>query len=70
MGFSGIRAVILIAVLIGLVLAVTKLGLPGWILPVGLVLTAGLLRGSRKESFRLASDWFPFVGYSKKLRAQ
>jgi len=50
MGFSGIRAVILIAVLIGLVLAVTKLGLPGWILPVGLVLTAGLLRAAEKKA--------------------
>jgi hypothetical protein len=50
MGFSGMRAVILIGVLIGLVLAVTKLGLPGWILPVGLVLTAGLLRAAEKRA--------------------
>ena len=50
MGFSGMPAVILIAVLIGLVLAVTRLGLPGWILPVGLVLTAGLLRAAEKKA--------------------
>jgi len=50
MGFSGMRAVILIAVLIGLVLAVTKLGLPGWILPVGLIFTAGLLRAAEKKA--------------------
>jgi hypothetical protein len=50
MGFSGIRAVILIVVLVGLVLAVTKLHLPGWILPVGLLLTAGLLKGAEKKA--------------------
>jgi hypothetical protein len=55
MGFSGIRAVILIVVLIGLVLAVTKLGLPGWILPVGLVVSAALLKGSEKKAEKKAS---------------
>ena len=50
MGFSGIRAVILIVVLIALVLAVTKGGLPGWILPVGLLVTAGALKGSEKKA--------------------
>jgi hypothetical protein len=50
MGFSGIRAVILIVVLVGLVLAVTKFGLPGWMLPVGLLLTAGLLKGAEKKA--------------------
>ena len=44
MGFSGIRAVIMIAVLIGLILCVTKLDLPGWLLPVGLIVTGILLR--------------------------
>jgi hypothetical protein len=37
MGFSGGRALIMIVILVALVLAVTKLGLPGWILPVGLI---------------------------------
>jgi hypothetical protein len=50
MGFSGIRAVILIVVLVGLAIGVTKLGLPGWMLPVGLLLTAGLLKGAEKKA--------------------
>ena len=50
MGFSGIRAVILIVVLIALVLGVTKLGLPSWLLPVGLLVTAGLLKGAEKKA--------------------
>jgi len=50
MSFSGIRAVILIVVLAVLVLAVTKLDLPGWILPVGLLLTAGILKGAEKKA--------------------
>jgi hypothetical protein len=50
MGFSGIRAVILIAVLIGLVLGVTRLDLPGWFIPVGLLLTAGVLKGTEKKA--------------------
>ena len=50
MGFSGIRAVILMVVLIALVLGVVKLGLPGWILPVGLLVTAGALKGSEKKA--------------------
>jgi hypothetical protein len=52
MGFSGIRAVILVVVLIVLVLGATKLGLPGWLLPVGLLLTAGALKGAEKKASR------------------
>jgi hypothetical protein len=37
MGFSGIRAVIMLVFLGILVLAIAKLDLPGWILPVGLI---------------------------------
>ena len=44
MGFSGVRALIMIVVLVALVLAVTKLGLPGWLLPVGLIVTGVLLK--------------------------
>jgi hypothetical protein len=44
MGFSGFRALIMVAVLILLVLCVTKLGLPGWVLPVGLIGTGILLK--------------------------
>ena len=50
MGFSGIRAVILIVVFVVLLLGVTKLDLPGWLLPVGLLLTAGILKGAEKKA--------------------
>jgi hypothetical protein len=50
MGFSGIRAVILIVVFVVLLLGVTKLDLPGWLLPVGLLLTAGVLKGAEKKA--------------------
>ena len=50
MSFGGIRAVILIVVLILLVLGVTRLDLPGWILPVGLLLTAAILKGTQKKA--------------------
>ena len=50
MGFSEIRAVILIAVLVGLMLAVTKLDLPGWIVPVGLIGSAAGLRAWEKRA--------------------
>ena len=45
MGFSGGKAVIMIFVLIALVLGVTKLDLPGWILPVGLIVIGALVKG-------------------------
>src|SRR6266446_639904 len=50
MGFSGIRAVILVFVLVGLVLAVTQLGLPGWIVPVGLIGSAAGLKAWEKRA--------------------
>ncbi len=50
MGFSGWRAATLVAVLIGLVLAVTKFNLPGWLLPVGVLATGALLRNAEKEA--------------------
>jgi hypothetical protein len=45
MGFSGLRAVAMIGLLIVLVLAVTKFDLPGWIVPVGLILGGVVLKG-------------------------
>lgn len=45
MGFSGIRAVIMVVVFVALLLAVTKLGLPGWILPVGLIASGIVVKG-------------------------
>ena len=50
MGFSGTRAVVLLVVLVLLVLGVTKLDLPGWLVPVGLLLTAGVLKGAEKKA--------------------
>jgi hypothetical protein len=50
MGFSGIRAIILVVVLLALVLGVTKLNLPGWFVPVGIILTAGILKGAEKKA--------------------
>jgi hypothetical protein len=50
MGFSGVRAVILIAVLIVLAVAVTKFDLPGWLLPVGLIASATLLKKTEKAA--------------------
>ena len=42
MGFSGVRAIIMVLVLISLVVAVGKFDLPGWVVPVGLI-AAGVL---------------------------
>jgi hypothetical protein len=50
MGFSGVRALIMGAVLILLVVAVTKFDLPGWLLPVGLLVSGGLLKGAEKRA--------------------
>ena len=50
MGFSGVRALILIAVLITLVLGATRLHFPGWIVPVGLILAGGVLKGTEKKA--------------------
>jgi hypothetical protein len=45
MGFSGVRALIMIVLFVALLLAVTKLDLPGWILPVGLITGGVLVKG-------------------------
>jgi hypothetical protein len=50
MGFSGMRAVIMIVVLVGLMIAISKFDLPGWILPVGLVGTGVLLKSSEQKA--------------------
>jgi hypothetical protein len=50
MGFSGIRALILIVVLVGLVFAVSRLDMPGWIVPVGLIGSALALRAWEKRA--------------------
>jgi len=50
MGFSGIRAVIMVEVLIILVVAVTKFDLPGWLLPVGLIASGALLKNAERAA--------------------
>jgi hypothetical protein len=50
MSFSGIRAIIMVAVLIGLVLGVSRLGLPGWCVPVGLLVTGVVLKNTEKKA--------------------
>ena len=50
MGFSGIRAVLMGAILVVLLVAITKFDLPGWILPVGLILSAVVLRSSEEQA--------------------
>jgi len=56
MGFSGIRAVILLVVLVVLVLGVSRLDLPGWIVPVGLLGSAGAPPGLGKARLVLTSS--------------
>jgi hypothetical protein len=50
MGFSGARAIVLIAVLVVLMVAVTKFDLPGWIVPVGLLASAAILKNKEKAA--------------------
>ena len=50
MSFSGLRAIILLAVLISLVMAVSRFDLPGWIVPVGLLVTGVGLKKSEKTA--------------------
>lgn len=50
MSFGGVRAIVLGAVFVVLLLAVTKFDLPGWILPVGLIAAGVLLKGERKSA--------------------
>jgi hypothetical protein len=47
MGFSGARAVMMIVALVVLVVAVTKFDLPGWIIPVGLIVAGVLVKERR-----------------------
>ena len=47
MGFSGARAVLMIVALVVLVVLVTKFDLPGWIIPVGLIVAGVLVKERR-----------------------
>ena len=50
MGFSGSRALIMLVVLVVLVLAVTKLDLPGWLVPVGFIVAGAVLKGREERA--------------------
>lgn len=50
MGFSGMRAVIMVGVLVVLGIAVFKFDLPGWLLPVGLIATGVVLKGAEERA--------------------
>jgi hypothetical protein len=50
MAFSGIRAVMMIVALVVLVVLVTKFNLPGWIIPVGLIVAGVLVRAKEKRA--------------------
>ena len=46
MGFSGIRALVMIVVLVALMVGMSKFNLPGWTIPVGLLFTGAVLKAS------------------------
>jgi hypothetical protein len=48
MSFSGIRAVVLIVVLVVLLVCISKFNFPGWVLPVGLIAAAVVLKSVKK----------------------
>jgi hypothetical protein len=50
MGFSGLRAIILVFVLVALVVGVSQFDLPGWTVPVGLLGSAALLKAWEKRA--------------------
>ena len=50
MGFSGIRAVILVVVFVVLLLGITRFDLPGWCLPVGLIAAGVALKAWEKSA--------------------
>ena len=50
MGFSGIRAVILIVLAVVLFYGIKNWGFPTWSVAVGLVVGAMLLKGAEKKS--------------------
>ena len=49
MSFGGNRAVVMIGALVVLGVAVFKFGFPGWVLPVGLVVTGAVIKGTEKS---------------------
>ncbi|HET8532477.1 MAG TPA: hypothetical protein VFO08_15105 [Methylomirabilota bacterium] len=50
MGFSGLRAIILVFVLVALMVGVSRFDLPGWTVPVGLLGSAALLKAWEKRA--------------------
>ncbi len=50
MSFGGIRALIMIAVLVLLIVGMSRFDLPGWIIPVGLLATGAVLKAKTKST--------------------
>ena len=50
MGFSGIRALIMVAVLVVLLVGMSRFNLPGWVVPVGVLAAAALLKAREKKA--------------------
>jgi hypothetical protein len=50
MGFSGMRAALMLALLVVLILGVTRFDLPGWLVPVGLIAGGVALKGWEARS--------------------
>jgi hypothetical protein len=50
MGFSGLRAVLMIVALVALIVAVSKFDLPGWIIPVGLIVVGVTVRRRERRA--------------------
>jgi hypothetical protein len=50
MGFSGIRAIVMVVVLVVLLIGVTTFDLPGWTLPLGLIAAGVVVKGWEKRA--------------------
>jgi len=50
MGFSGIRAIVMVLVLVALVVGMNRFALPGWIIPAGLIAAALLMKAWEKRA--------------------
>jgi hypothetical protein len=50
MGFSGPRAIVMVLVLVGLLVGVSRFDLPGWSVPVGLLGVGVLVRAWEKSA--------------------
>ena len=49
MGFSGIRALIMVAVIVLLLIGMSRFNMPGWLVPVGILAAGTLLKAREKK---------------------